>query len=145
MFVDGSEVPDDNLAFIPLGAETVTLTAGDEPVIALFIGCEPLGEQILMWWNFIGRTHEEVVTWRKEYQAEMGFEAPDESSPLIGRDFTDDGEPLGSALSGPEMDSMIGTQYSDGRAFPQYGAFPPDQPDPLPAPELPNARLKLRG
>lgn len=91
--MDGSEVPDDNLAFIPLGAETVTLTAGDEPVIAIFIG----------------------------------------------------GEPLGSALSGPEMDSMIGTQYSDGRAFPQYGAFPPDQPDPLPAPELPNARLKLRG
>ena len=83
--------------------------------------------------------------WRKAYQCEMGFEAPDETSPLAGRIFVSEGKPLGSAINGPELDSMIGTEYSDGRAFPQFGAFPPDQPDPLPAPELPNARLKLRG
>ncbi|NLW14528.1 MAG: pirin family protein [Trueperella sp.] len=145
VYVNGSAVPDDNLAFVPLGATKVTLTAGEEPVIAIFIGGEPLGEQILMWWNFIGRTHEEIVTWRQAYQAEMGFDAPDETSPLVGRTFLDDDEALGSAISGPELDSMIAARYSDGRAFPQYGAFPPNQPDPLPAPKLPNARLKLRG
>lgn len=145
VFVDGARVPGNNLAYVPLGTQRVTITAGDEPVITIFIGGEPLGEQILMWWNFIGRTHEEIAMWRKAYQCEMGFEAPDETSPLAGRIFVSEGKPLGSAINGPELDSMIGTEYSDGRAFPQFGAFPPDQPDPLPAPELPNARLKLRG
>ena len=37
VYVNGSAVPDDNLAFVPLGATKVTLTAGEEPVIAIFI------------------------------------------------------------------------------------------------------------
>ena len=34
------------------------------PVRALLIGGEPLGEQIVMWWNFVGRSHEEIVAYR---------------------------------------------------------------------------------
>ena len=42
----------------------------------------PLGEQIVMWWNSVGRSHEEIATWRAADQQEMGFEAPDADSPL---------------------------------------------------------------
>ncbi len=35
-----------------------------------------------MWWNFVGRSHEEIAAYRAAYQAEMGFEAPDPQSPL---------------------------------------------------------------
>jgi hypothetical protein len=30
----------------------------------LILGGEPLGEQIVMWWNFVARTHDEVVSYR---------------------------------------------------------------------------------
>ena len=42
-------------------------------------------------------------------------------------------------------DELLGTTYDGGAAYPQYGEFPLAQPGPLPAPALPNARLKLRG
>ena len=36
----------------------------------ILIGGEPFDEEILMWWNFIGRTHEEIAQYREEWQAE---------------------------------------------------------------------------
>ncbi len=38
--------------------------------IVLLIGGEPFTEQLLMWWNFIGRTHEEIVEARNDWEAE---------------------------------------------------------------------------
>jgi len=35
----------------------------------MLLGGEPFGEDILMWWNFVGRTHEEVVQARAAWQA----------------------------------------------------------------------------
>ena len=43
----------------------------DEPVRLLLLGGEPFGESIVMWWNFVGRTHEEVVAFREEWQAQI--------------------------------------------------------------------------
>jgi len=34
----------------------------------LLVGGRPLAEQIVMWWNFVGRTHEEVVGYRAQWQ-----------------------------------------------------------------------------
>ncbi len=40
-----------------------------------FVGGAPLGEQIVMWWNFIERSHEEIATYRGEWQqARLGAE-----------------------------------------------------------------------
>ena len=65
------------LAYLASGCPTLTITAGDTPVRLLLIGGEPLGEKILMWWNFVGRTHEEVVAYRAAWQAEaLGIDAP---------------------------------------------------------------------
>jgi quercetin 2,3-dioxygenase len=60
------------------GAETLTVTASpSSDARVLLLGGEPLGEQIMMWWNFVGRTHEEIVAFREEWQAarEPGAEA----------------------------------------------------------------------
>ncbi|MFP3393939.1 pirin-like C-terminal cupin domain-containing protein, partial [Brevibacillus sp. SIMBA_076] len=34
-------------------------------------GGEPLGAQIVMWWNFIGRSHDEVIAFRAAWQGEV--------------------------------------------------------------------------
>jgi redox-sensitive bicupin YhaK (pirin superfamily) len=50
---------------------------------ALLLGGEPFGEEIVMWWNFIGRSHEEIVQARADWESESerfgevsGFDGP---------------------------------------------------------------------
>ena len=56
---------------------SVRLEAGDEGARVLVLGGEPFGEQVVMWWNFIGRTHEEVVAAREAWEAGAGPGAGD--------------------------------------------------------------------
>ena len=37
----------------------------------LLLGGPPFGEAIVMWWNFVGRSHEEVVAFREAWQAQL--------------------------------------------------------------------------
>ncbi len=78
------ELPVDHLAYLPPGNREITLSAGAQPVRALLIGGEPLNEQILMWWNFVGRTHDEVVEYRRQWQAEIGAEPGDSTTKRFG-------------------------------------------------------------
>src|SRR5690625_7553193 len=48
----------------------------------MFLGGEPLREDIIMWWNFVGRTHEEIVEFRARYQAEIGVELEFAEAPI---------------------------------------------------------------
>ncbi|GLP72956.1 hypothetical protein TUM20983_00660 [Mycobacterium antarcticum] len=32
----------------------------------LLLGGPPFGEELLMWWNFVGRTHDEIVGYRRQ-------------------------------------------------------------------------------
>nr|WP_255470893.1 hypothetical protein [Pseudarthrobacter sp. B4EP4b] len=34
----------------------------------------PLGEQIVLWWNFVGRSNDDIVSERIARQAEIGAE-----------------------------------------------------------------------
>jgi quercetin 2,3-dioxygenase len=103
--VNGSAVGRSELAYLPPGTTSIAIATGAEPLRALLIGGEPLGEQIVMWWNFIGRTHEEIVQFRREWQADVIADADENGRFGRVRDY-------------------------DGRA--------------LPAPELPNVRLRPR-
>ncbi|NMM84045.1 pirin [Rhodococcus sp. SRB_17] len=49
---------------------------GTEPARVLLLGGKPLGEQVIMWWNFMGRSHAEIVEYRQKWQAELasGFD-----------------------------------------------------------------------
>jgi len=82
--VNGHQLAARELGFVHAGCTTLRLRAGDEPVLALLIGGEPLNEDILMWWNFVGRTHEEVLAFRAQWQAEIGAEPGDASQNRFG-------------------------------------------------------------
>ena len=43
--------------------------SADEDTRLLLLGGPPFGEQIVMWWNFIGREHDEVVGYRAQWEA----------------------------------------------------------------------------
>ena len=45
---------------------TAAVTTGAR---ALLIGGEPFAEEMIMWWNFIGRSHEEIVAARQDWMA----------------------------------------------------------------------------
>ncbi len=65
------------LAYVPTGQHQLVLEAGrDEPMRLLLLGGEPFGEQIVMWWNFIGRDHDEVVAFREQWQRERQEQPP---------------------------------------------------------------------
>ena len=43
----------------------------------MLLGGEPFEEEIVMWWNFIGRSHEEIVEQREAWNGDgLGFEPP---------------------------------------------------------------------
>ena len=39
---------------------------------AFLLGGEPFAEKLVMWWNFIGRSHEEIVAFRQEWNSGGG-------------------------------------------------------------------------
>lgn len=69
--LDGTSIPAHRLAYTAPGRESLRIQAGAEPLRALLIGGAPLGESIVMWWNFIGRDHDEIVAARAEWQGEV--------------------------------------------------------------------------
>lgn len=60
-----------DLGYLAPGASRLTLTnpTGDTARV-LLLGGVPFGEPILMWWNFVGREHDEIVAFREAWQAE---------------------------------------------------------------------------
>jgi redox-sensitive bicupin YhaK (pirin superfamily) len=75
----------------------------------MILGGEPFAEEIIMWWNFVGRTHEEIVQARADWMSPERF---------------------GSAAPPVLQD--------------RYGVVSGFDGGPLPAPELPNLRLRPR-
>jgi redox-sensitive bicupin YhaK (pirin superfamily) len=60
-----------DLGYAGTGLSQLTLTnATDATARLLLLGGEPFGEEIIMWWNFVGRSHEEIVTFREAWQSE---------------------------------------------------------------------------
>lgn len=95
--VEGHPVEPSWLAYVPPGREALVLEAGDAPVRAVLIGGAPFDEPVLMWWNFVGRTHDEVVEARAQWQAALGGGAQG-----LGR-FGQVGGYDGQALPAPEL------------------------------------------
>ncbi|MET7461023.1 pirin family protein [Nonomuraea sp. NPDC005501] len=72
LLLDGEVEPLERgpLLYVPPGRTSLTLR-GDGRV--LVIGGEPFAEEIVMWWNFVGRDHDEIVAFRKEWMEGEGF------------------------------------------------------------------------
>jgi redox-sensitive bicupin YhaK (pirin superfamily) len=73
--VDGGPLPDGPLLYLGVGRTNLPLRASG-PARLLLIGGEPYPEEIIMWWNFIGRSHDEIVRFRENWMAGQGFGAP---------------------------------------------------------------------
>lgn len=69
--LDGVEIPGAHLGYAAPGRSSVRIAAGEAPLRALLLGGEPLGEPIVMWWNFIARDHDEIVALREQWQGEV--------------------------------------------------------------------------
>jgi redox-sensitive bicupin YhaK (pirin superfamily) len=104
--VDGVATTAHDLAHVPPGSSRLRLRAGASTTRLLLLGGPPFGERIVMWWNFVGRSHDEVVAFRDQWQAQVD-----------------------------------GGVLREGR----YGVPVGDDRPPIPAPALPNARLRERG
>ncbi|WBO68562.1 pirin family protein [Streptomyces camelliae] len=58
------------LGYVPCGTGVLTVVnESDAPARAVLLGGPPFEEQIVMWWNFIGRSHEDIVRAREEWEA----------------------------------------------------------------------------
>ncbi|MGY5036891.1 pirin family protein [Streptomyces sp. 900116325] len=69
--VEGLELARADLGYVGTGASDLTLVnRTDEPAHVVLLGGEPFGEEIVMWWNFVGRSHEEIEQFRAEWEAE---------------------------------------------------------------------------
>ena len=69
LMVNGEVVSFGQLRYEPIGSDQVVIASPNGGRVIL-LGGEPFPEQLLMWWNFIGRTHEEIVDMRDDWQAQ---------------------------------------------------------------------------
>jgi quercetin 2,3-dioxygenase len=104
MTVEDVEIPVGAMLYLGQGRRDVAIAAEVEGR-ALLLGGEPFQGDLVMWWNFVGRSHDDITTARAAWEGERDTD-------LRGRRF------------GPV----------DGYEGPA-----------LPAPALPNARLKAKG
>jgi len=67
--LEGVTVQPSQLAYTGVGEATLTLrNTGSTPGRTILIGGTPFEEEIIMWWNFIGRTHDEIARYRQEWE-----------------------------------------------------------------------------
>lgn len=108
------------LGYLQPGNRAITLrNSGTDDARMLLLGGPPFGEEVVMWWNFMGRTHDDIVAYREAWEAGAGVE-PAERPGKAGAEHA-------------ERDDQFGTV--DGYRIPGFR---------LPAPELPNARIAPR-
>lgn len=65
----GTDLAPADLGYRAPGPATLELTnPGDDPARVLLLGGAPFGEDIVMWWNFVARSHDEVVAFREAWE-----------------------------------------------------------------------------
>lgn len=70
LVVEGAELTRADLAYTGPGRRSITLrNPADTPARAILLGGEPFDEDLIMWWNFVGRTHEEIEEYREQWVA----------------------------------------------------------------------------
>jgi redox-sensitive bicupin YhaK (pirin superfamily) len=84
--INGMPVAPGTLVALPLGTDRLRLRAGGAGARVLVIGGTPMDGDLVMWWNFVGGSHEEIAEARATWQAEIGAEPP-ESAAVSGSRF----------------------------------------------------------
>jgi len=63
---EGTGLAPGSLLYLPPGHESAEITARAGARLFL-LGGEPLGETLLMWWNFVGRTPDDIATAARDW------------------------------------------------------------------------------
>jgi redox-sensitive bicupin YhaK (pirin superfamily) len=71
--LDGHALDIDTLYYLGSRRRELVLDSGRKPARLMLLGGAPFGETILMWWNFVARTTEEIVAAREDWQAGRRF------------------------------------------------------------------------
>src|SRR5262249_47442220 len=58
--VEGQRLEVSDIGYVGGGRQRLTLGTTYGPTRAFLLGGEPFEEELVMWWNFIGRSHEEI-------------------------------------------------------------------------------------
>jgi hypothetical protein len=71
--LDGVPLVIDTLYYLGCDRRALVLDGGAQGFRAFLLGGAPFGETILMWWNFVARTPEEIVAARDDWEAGRRF------------------------------------------------------------------------
>lgn len=66
--VDGRAVEPGPLLYLPPGLSALDVSSREGAQLVL-LGGEPFPDELVMWWNFVGRSHEEIVAARDDWEA----------------------------------------------------------------------------
>ena len=89
----GAALERGDLGHVGTGVDRLTIAdVGGEGARLVLLGGAPFGEEIVMWWNFVGRSHDDIAAMREDWQAE---------SARFGRVEGYAGDPM--RLSAPEL------------------------------------------
>lgn len=105
LYVDGKHVEAGQLIYLPAGDGGVTVHAARAGTQALLLGGQPFEEHLVMWWNFIGRSHAEIAEMRTLWN-QRGAESATEieaSHERFGAVFTDR---VGGWIPAPELPNV---------------------------------------
>jgi len=67
--VAGAEVPRNQMAYLGTGRSELTISSTSGATL-MVLGGAPFEEAIVMWWNFIGRSHDEIVAQREAWNGD---------------------------------------------------------------------------
>lgn len=71
--LEGQTLTTDTLYYLGSNRRELALGSDGQAVRALLLGGTPFGETILMWWNFVGRSTDEIVAAREDWEAGRRF------------------------------------------------------------------------
>jgi quercetin 2,3-dioxygenase len=67
--VAGTALAVADLAFQAAGSDRLeVVNRGQSPARVLLLGGPPFPEQLVMWWNFVGRSHEDIASYRQMWE-----------------------------------------------------------------------------
>jgi len=73
--INGEALNQHELGYLAPGHHQIELSnTTDLPARGLLLGGQPFEEEFVMWWNFIGRSHEEIEEFRNQWQASLSGE-----------------------------------------------------------------------
>lgn len=66
--VEGAVIEPGHLAYLGVGRDEITIST-EAATRALFVGGVPFDEPVLMWWNYVARTRDEILTAHDDWTA----------------------------------------------------------------------------